>query len=72
MAGLPPFPINGNGALVAHVPHGQGPHGTWARPSTATEERLPLSPEEQAAAHATSLRRLQSLAQRRAAAAPGL
>jgi tRNA 5-methylaminomethyl-2-thiouridine biosynthesis bifunctional protein len=61
MAGLPPFPINGNGALVAHVPHGAGT--AWHLGSTfdRDQERLPLSPEEQATAHATNLHRLQSL-----------
>lgn len=61
MAGLPPFPINGNGALVAHVPHGTGT--AWHLGSTfdRDQERLPMTPEERAGAHATSLRRLQSL-----------
>ncbi|HAU57461.1 MAG TPA: FAD-dependent cmnm(5)s(2)U34 oxidoreductase [Comamonadaceae bacterium] len=59
--GLPPFPVNGNGALVAHVPH-EGGHA-WHMGSTFDRdvEQLPLPPEEEAAAHATNWRRLQAL-----------
>jgi len=59
--GLPPFPVNGNGALVAHVPGADGP--LWHLGSTfdRDEERLPLPPEEEAASHATNWQRLQSL-----------
>lgn len=59
--GLPPFPVNGNGALVAHVPGADGP--LWHLGSTfdRDEERLPLPPEEVAASHATNWQRLQSL-----------
>jgi len=60
-AGLPPFPVNGNGALVAHVPL-DGGHA-WHMGSTFDRdvELLPLPPEEEAASHATNWRRLQAL-----------
>lgn len=62
MAGLPPFPINGNGALIAHVPHNQGTAWHLGATFDRDEERLPLHPEEQAAAHATNQGRLPGLA----------
>ena len=67
--GLPPFPVNGNGALVAHMPHEGGL--AWYMGSTfdRDEERLPVPPAEQAAAHATNWQRLQALVP---AAAPAL
>ena len=59
--GLPPFPVNGNGGLVAHVPHENGM--AWHMGSTFDRdvEQLPLPPEEQTAAHATNWQRLQAL-----------
>ena len=62
MAGLPPFPINGNGALIAHVPNGRGTAWHLGATFDRDEERLPLRPEEQAAAHATNQGRLPGLA----------
>ena len=61
--------MNGNGALVAHVPHADGL--AWHMGSTFDRdvEQLPIPPEEDAAAHATNGRRLQALVP---AAAPAL
>ena len=67
--GLPPFPVNGNGALVAHVPHAGG--HAWHMGATFDRdvEALPLPAHEQTAAHATNWHRLQALVP---AAAPAL
>ncbi|UCU97643.1 FAD-dependent 5-carboxymethylaminomethyl-2-thiouridine(34) oxidoreductase MnmC [Acidovorax radicis] len=61
MSGLPPFPVNGNGGLVAHVPHEDGL--AWHMGSTFERDvdTLPLGPAEVAAAHATNWQRLQEL-----------
>lgn len=60
--GLPPFPVNGQGALVAHVPLADDRLG-WHAGSTfeRDQERLPLTPEERAAAHARNLQQLAAL-----------
>ena len=59
---LPPFPVNGGGGLVAHVPQAGGGHA-WYMGSTFERDvdRLPLSRAEEAAAHATNQQRLQAL-----------
>ena len=61
-AGLPPFPVNGNGGLVAQVPLDGGGHA-WYMGSTFERDvdHLPLSRVEEAAAHATNAQRLQAL-----------
>ncbi|MDD2846799.1 MAG: FAD-dependent 5-carboxymethylaminomethyl-2-thiouridine(34) oxidoreductase MnmC, partial [Rhodoferax sp.] len=61
-AGLPPFPVNGNGGLVAHVPLENGGHA-WHMGSTFERDidHLPLSHAEEAAGHATNWQRLQAL-----------
>ena len=73
-AGLPPFPVNGHGGLVANVPldgHGgeQGGHG-WHMGSTFERDvdRLPLTAAEQNAAHASNWQQLQHLLPAAAAA----
>jgi len=60
--GLPPFPVNGQGALVAHLPLADG-RLAWHAGSTfeRDQERLPLTPEERAAAHARNLQQLAAL-----------
>lgn len=60
-AALPPFPVNGNGGLVAHVPSEEGL--AWHMGSTFERDvdTLPMTPAEVAAAHATNWRRLQEL-----------
>ncbi|WP_027994910.1 FAD-dependent 5-carboxymethylaminomethyl-2-thiouridine(34) oxidoreductase MnmC [Simplicispira psychrophila] len=59
--GLPPFPVNGSGALVSHVPFGGG--HAWHMGSTFERdvEHLPLSHAEAAAAHASNWQHLQAL-----------
>ncbi|MDD2712734.1 MAG: FAD-dependent 5-carboxymethylaminomethyl-2-thiouridine(34) oxidoreductase MnmC [Simplicispira sp.] len=59
---LPPFPVNGNGGLVAHVPLENGGHA-WHMGSTFERDidHLPLSRAEEAAGHATNWQRLQAL-----------
>ncbi|MGP1630323.1 MAG: FAD-dependent 5-carboxymethylaminomethyl-2-thiouridine(34) oxidoreductase MnmC [Giesbergeria sp.] len=78
---LPPFPVNGKGALVGHVP---APEGGLAWHAGSTFERgrteLPLTPQEQQAAHQVNFANLQQLlpsaagqlAPHFAAGAPGL
>ena len=58
---LPPFPVNGNGGLVAHVPGEEGL--AWHMGSTFERDvdTLPLTGADVAAAHATNWRRLQQL-----------
>lgn len=58
---LPPFPVNGNGGLVAHVPREAGL--AWHMGSTFERDvdTLPLTPAEAASAHATNWRHLQEL-----------
>ena len=66
-AGLPPFPVNGHGGLVAHVPIDGGSGGAhthaWHMGSTFERDvdRLPLTSQEQAAAHASNWQQLQAL-----------
>jgi len=59
--GLPPFAVNGGGALVAHVPGAGGL--MWHMGSTFERDvaHLPLSATEQAAAHASNWQHLQAL-----------
>lgn len=61
-AGLPPFPVNGHGGLVAHVPQAGGGHA-WHMGSTFERDvdRLPLTDAERAAAHAHNGQQLQKL-----------
>lgn len=60
--GLPPFPVNGHGGLVAHVPQAGGGH-TWHMGSTFERDvdHLPLSDAERTAAHAHNWQQLQEL-----------
>ncbi|NMM92324.1 FAD-dependent cmnm(5)s(2)U34 oxidoreductase, partial [Rhodococcus sp. SRB_17] len=60
-AGLPPFPVNGHGGLVAHVPVAGG--HAWHMGSTFERDidHLPLSDAERAAAHAHNWQQLQDL-----------
>ena len=66
---LPPFPVNGHGGLVAHVPvsGAEDPSGrglsAWHMGSTFERDvdRLPLAAAEQAAAHASNWQQLQHL-----------
>lgn len=60
--GLPPFPVNGQGALVAHVPLADGGLA-WHAGSTfeRDEEHLPLTAGERAAAHARNAQQLAAL-----------
>ena len=68
-AGLPPFPVNGHGGLVAHVPLDPQAKGSgeglcaWHMGSTfeRDRDRLPLTPAEQSAAHASNWQQLQHL-----------
>ena len=67
--GLPPFPVNGHGGLVACVPVGDHGDGSgqgllaWHMGSTFERavDRLPLTVAEQAAAHASNWQQLQHL-----------
>ncbi|MGN1056592.1 MAG: FAD-dependent 5-carboxymethylaminomethyl-2-thiouridine(34) oxidoreductase MnmC, partial [Comamonas sp.] len=58
---LPPFPVNGNGNLVPHVPAPEGP--LWVMGSTFERDvyTLPVPAHEQAAAHAVNLDKLRHL-----------
>lgn len=56
-AALPPFPVNGHGSLVAHLPGDAGPR--WVTGSTF--ERAKATPEVQAEDHAANLQRLSDL-----------
>ncbi len=67
--GLPPFAVNGGGALAAHVPCDGGPAWHMGATFERDVDRLPMTAEEQAAAHASNWRRLQALVP---AAAPAL
>ncbi len=60
--GLPPFPVNGHGGLVAHVPQAGGGHA-WHMGSTFERDvaHLPLNDAERAAAHAYNRQQLQEL-----------
>ncbi len=60
--GLPPFPVNGGGGLVAHVPQAGGGHA-WHMGSTFERDvdHLPLNDTERAAAHAHNWQQLAAL-----------
>lgn len=60
-AALPPFPVNGNGNLVTHVPFQEGQ--MWVMGSTFERDvdTMPISPEDQIAAHAVNLNKLATL-----------
>jgi tRNA 5-methylaminomethyl-2-thiouridine biosynthesis bifunctional protein len=60
-AALPPFPVNGNGNLVTHIPLSQGP--SWVMGSTFERDvtQLPISAADQAAAHAVNHGKLSTL-----------
>lgn len=67
---LPPFPVNGKGSLVPHIPLGGTEAGRgWFMGSTFERDRdtLPPSPADQAAAHAANAQRLQALLPRKSA-----
>lgn len=66
---LPPFPVNGKGSLVPHIPLQSGGRG-WFMGSTFERDldTLPPSPEDQAAAHAANAQRLDALLPAKAAA----
>ena len=59
---LPPFPVNGHGGLVAHVPQPGGGYA-WYMGSTFERDvdQLPMGASECAAAHASNWHRLQEL-----------
>jgi len=59
--GLPPFAVNGGGALMAHVPCDGGLAWHMGATFERDVDRLPLTAEEQAAAHAHNWQRLQAL-----------
>ncbi|MBS0413301.1 MAG: FAD-dependent 5-carboxymethylaminomethyl-2-thiouridine(34) oxidoreductase MnmC [Proteobacteria bacterium] len=56
-AALPPFPVNGHGSLIAHLPGEAGPR--WVTGSTF--ERAQATPGLQAEDHAANLQRLREL-----------
>lgn len=58
---LPPFPVNGNGNLVPHVPVEDG--HIWVMGSTFERdvETMPISAPDQAAAHAVNYAKLSTL-----------
>lgn len=60
-AALPPFPVNGSGNLVAHVPDPAG--AFWIMGSTFERDvsALPITAADQAAAHAHNLGKLAQL-----------
>lgn len=66
-AALPPFPVNGNGNLVTHVPHADG--AIWVMGSTFERDvtEMPISEADQIAAHAVNLEKLSTLLPRSAA-----
>lgn len=59
--GLPPFAVNGGGALMAHVPCEGGLAWHMGATFERDVQRLPMTTEEQAAAHAHNWQRLQAL-----------
>lgn len=61
-SGLPPFPVNGNGSLVAHVPMEGGGHA-WHMGSTFERDvaHLPFTEDERAAAHVSNWQHLHDL-----------
>ena len=58
---LPPFPVNGNGNLVTHVPLEQG--RAWVMGSTFERDvtEMPISQADQVAAHAVNYEKLSTL-----------
>lgn len=58
----PPFPVNGSGSLISHIPLGDG-SAAWYCGSTFERdmEHLPLSGAERHAAHASNWQRLEAL-----------
>ena len=60
--GLPPFPVNGRGGLVAHVPQDGGGHA-WHMGSTFERDvdHLPMTDTERAAAHTHNWQQLMEL-----------
>ncbi|MFT4241394.1 MAG: FAD-dependent oxidoreductase, partial [Acidovorax sp.] len=70
-AALPPFPVNGHGSLIAHVPLGGG-HSAWYAGATfERDQTAPPSPAEQAQAQATNAAKLAELLPAAAAALAG-
>ncbi|WP_367065413.1 FAD-dependent 5-carboxymethylaminomethyl-2-thiouridine(34) oxidoreductase MnmC [Oryzisolibacter sp. LB2S] len=59
--GLPPFAVNGGGALAAHVPCEGGLAWHMGATFERDMDRLPLTADEQAAAHAHNWQRLKAL-----------
>jgi len=69
-AALPPFPVNGNGNLVTHVPQSPQAEGSiWVMGSTFERDvdAMPISAHDQAAAHAVNYDKLSTLLPRSAA-----
>lgn len=60
-AALPPFPVNGNGNLVTHVPLEQG--RAWVMGSTFERDvtEMPISQADQVSAHAVNYDKLSTL-----------
>ena len=60
-AALPPFPVNGNGNLVTHVPSDEG--RIWVMGSTFERDvdAMPISEQDQIAAHAVNFDKLSTL-----------
>ncbi|WP_284338170.1 FAD-dependent 5-carboxymethylaminomethyl-2-thiouridine(34) oxidoreductase MnmC [Comamonas sp. NoAH] len=60
-AALPPFPVNGNGNLVTHIPFAQGQ--AWVMGSTFERDldEMPISQADQMAAHAVNFEKLSTL-----------
>lgn len=72
LAGLPPFPVNGHGGLVAQVPQAGG-GCAWYMGATFERDidHLPPSAADQAAAHASNWQQLHTLLPSAAAALQG-
>ena len=66
LTALPPFPVNGNGNLVTHIPFAQG--SGWVMGSTFERDvdTMPISAEDQIAAHAVNFEKLSTLLPRSA------
>lgn len=69
---LPPFPVNGDGSLVAHIPQENGPLA-WHLGSTfeRDKDQLPPSATDQAAGYAANRQRLTTLLPHAVAALEG-
>ncbi len=67
---LPPFPVNGKGSLVPHIPLDASTQTGWFMGSTFERDvdQLPPTPADQATAHAANWQRLQALLPERAPA----